>query len=230
MANITKFRTSMGGFNRADVANYMESMAAEHHRVKKQMQEENDFLSARLAELEQQTVAQSAQLQELQQKLTDTEAALSSAETALSSTESALEEALTMIEERDAIQAAQEAAAELAAQEAAAELAAQEAAAEEAEPAPDYTAMELEAYRRAEAMERTAQERSVRIRRKVSNYLDNLSARYEQTGQEMEALSEDIRTNLKRLQEALSDLDLIFEEASGRFDTLDTDEVSLEDK
>ena len=78
-------------------------------------------------------------------------------------------------------------------------------------------------------MERTAQERSVRMRRKVSDFLDNLSARYEQTGQEVEALSEDIQTNLKRLQEALSDLDLIFEEASGHFDTLDADELPEEE-
>lgn len=204
MADITRFRTSMGGFNRADVANYMETMAAEHNRVKKQLQEENASLSARLAELEQQAAAQAAQLQELQQKLTDTE-------TALSSTESALEEALVMIEEQDALRAAQE------------------AAAEQAEQAPDYAAMELEAYRRAEAMERTAQERSVRMRRKVSDFLDNLSARYEQTGQEVEALSEDIQTNLKRLQEALSDLDLIFEEASGHFDTLDAGELPEEE-
>lgn len=205
MADITKFRTSMGGFNRADVANYMESMATEHSRVKKQLQEENSALSARLAELEQQTAAQAAQLQQLQQKLTDTE-------TALSSTESALEEALVMIEEQDALRAAQE------------------AAAEQAEQDPDYAAMELEAYRRAEAMERIAQERSIRMRRKVSDFLDNLSARYEQTGQEVEALSEDIQTNLKRLQETLSDLDLIFEEASGHFDALDADEVSSEEE
>ena len=205
MADITRFRTSMGGFNRADVANYMETMAAEHNRVKKQLQEENASLSARLAELEQQAAAQAAQLQELQQKLTDTE-------TALSSTESALEEALIMIEEQDALRAAQE------------------AAAEQSEQDPDYAAMELEAYRRAEAMERTAQERSVRMRRKVSDFLDNLSSRYEQTGQEVEALSEDIQTNLKRLQEALSDLDVIFEEASDSFDTLDADEVSPEEE
>ncbi len=204
MADITRFRTSMGGFNRADVANYMEAMAAEHSRVKKQLQEENDSLSARLAELEQKSAAQEALLQELQKKLTDTE-------TALSSTEAALEEALVMIEEQDALRAAQA------------------AETEQAEQNPDYAAMELEAYRRAEAMERTAQERSVRMRRKVSDFLDTLSARYEQTGQEVEALSEDIQTNLKRLQETLSDLDLIFEEASGHFDMLDADELPEEE-
>ena len=202
MANITKFRTSMGGFNRTDVANYMEAMAAEHNRAKKQLQEENETLSSRLAELEQKTAAQEAQLQELQKKLTDTE-------TALSSTEGALEEALVMIEEYDALRAAQEA--------------------EQTEQDPDYAAMELEAYRRAEAMERTAQERSVRMRRKVSDFLDNLSARYEQTGQEVEALSADIQTNLTRLQEALSDLNLIFDEASGSFDSLDADELPEEE-
>ncbi len=204
MADITRFRTSMGGFNRADVANYMEAMAAEHSRVKKQLLEENETLSARLEKLEQKSAAQAAQLQELQKKLADTE-------TALSSTEAALEEALVMVDEQEALRAAQEA----------------EAA--QTEQDPNYAAMELEAYRRAEAMERNAQERSVRMRRRVSDFLDTLSARYEQTGQEVEALSADIQTNLKRLQEALSDLDLIFEEASGSFDTLDADELPEEE-
>ena len=87
----------------------------------------------------------------------------------------------------------------------------------------DYPALELEAYRRAEATERLAQERASRLRLQLNDLLDQVSARYEQTGQEIEALSEDIRANMKRLQDALSDLELIFDETTGKFDTMDAD-------
>ena len=58
------------------------------------------------------------------------------------------------------------------------------------------TEQELEAYRRAEATERMAQERSMRLRHQLNDLLDQVSARYEQTGQEIEVLTEDIRTNM----------------------------------
>ena len=102
----------------------------------------------------------------------------------------------------------------------------QEAANAEAEKAetPDYASMELEAYRRAEATERLANERADQLRQNLSDLLDNVASRYEETGQEIQALNEDIRTSLKRLEDALSDLDVIFNETTGSFDTLDRDE------
>ena len=79
-------------------------------------------------------------------------------------------------------------------------------------------------------MERSSQERAVRLRQQLNDLLDNVSARYEQTGQEIEVLSEDIRTNMKRLQDALSDLEVIFDETTGRFDTMDADAPMSEEE
>ena len=198
MADFMKFRSSVGGFNRADVSNYIERLCAEHKRSEKRLQEENETLAARIQTLEADTAAQAAALDAARSKLEETE-------TALASTESALEEALVMVDEQEALRAAAEA---------------QQA---EQEATVNYTALELEAYRRAEATERLAQERSLRLRQQLNELLDQVSARYEQTGQEIQVLAEDIHTNLKRLQDALSDLEVIFDETSGTFDTMDAD-------
>ena len=198
MADFMKFRSSVGGFNRADVSNYIERLCAEHKRSEKRLQEENETLTARIQALEADTAAQAAALDAARSKLEETE-------TALASTESALEEALVMVDEQEALRAAAEA---------------QQA---EQEAVVDYTTLELEAYRRAEATERLAQERSMRLRQQLNELLDQVSARYEQTGQEIQVLAEDIHTNLKRLQDALSDLEVIFDETSGTFDTMDAD-------
>ena len=205
MADFTKFRTSVGGFNRSDVANYIEALSAEHKRALSKLQEEKEAMAARIAELEQAAAEQTAIKEALEEKLSGTE-------TALASTEAALEEALVMVEEQEARRA---------------EL---EAAQAQQEEVINYTTLELEAYRRAEAMERSSQERAVRLRQQLNDLLDNVSARYEQTGQEIEVLSEDIRTNMKRLQDALSDLEVIFDETTGRFDTMDADAPMSEEE
>ena len=197
MADFKKFRSSVGGFNRADVSNYIERLCAEYNRAEKKLQEENQSLTARIQALEAEAAEKTAALDAAQAKLAETE-------TALASTESALEEALVMVDEQQALRAAE------------AEQAQQAEAAH-------YATMELEAYRRAEATERMAQERSTRLRQQLNDLLDQVSARYEQTGQEIEVLTEDIRTNMKRLQDALSDLELIFDETTGKFDTMDAD-------
>ena len=201
MADFMKFRTSMGGFNRSDVSNYIESLCAEHARTTKKLQEENTALAERVQKLEAEAAANA-------EERDAAKAQLGELQTALNSTEAALEEALVMVEEQEALRAAE--------------------AEQAAEAAPDYAALELEAYRRAEATERLAQDRAARLRMQLNNLLDQISARYEQTGQEIEALSEDIRTNMKRLQEALSDLNLIFEETTDHFDTMDADAVDME--
>ena len=208
MADFTKFRTSVGGFNRSDVSNYIETLCADHRRTLKQLQEENEALAARVETLQAEVQTGAAALEESTARLTETE-------TALASTEQALEEALVMVEEQSALRAAAE------------------AQQQEQQEAINYTMLELEAYRRAEATERLAQERAARLRLQLNDLLDNVAGRYEQTGQEIEALAEDMQTAMKRLQDALSDLSVLFDETTGRFDTMDanapeTDETPTE--
>ena len=96
----------------------------------------------------------------------------------------------------------------------------EETSVEEA-PAPDYEDLELEAYRRAEAMERAANQRAAKLRAQLDELLEQMSTRYEEAGQEIQVLSEDIRINLKRLDETLSDLDAIFDEAKNGFEAME---------
>lgn len=119
---------------------------------------------------------------------------LTDTETALHETEKALEEALSLPEEQSA----------------------------EEEPAEeDYETKELEAYRRAEAMERGASERATRLRQRLTELTEHVSSRYQEAGQEIQVLTEDIRTNLKRLADTMSDLDAIFDETTDSFAELE---------
>ena len=190
MADFSRFRTSLGGFNRSDVSDYMTKMCAEHQAVLKQNQKETDALAKKLA---------------------DTELALADAVAQLDKAKNALNEKDA---ENKALRADLEAA----------ELLLSSAPAQDSEPAPDYASMELEAYRRAEAMERLAAERSAKLRQQLSDLMDAAAERYEEAGQEVSALAEDIRTNLKRLEEALSDLDTLFDDTAEGLRTLDEGE------
>ena len=202
MDDFSRFRSALNGFHRADVTAYIEKLCAEHQKELKKAQDEAAGLSQQLE------VAKAALLSEARrsEKL---EAQLAETETALESTQAALEEALTLPspepEEPEALPA--------------------EALPEE-EDDMDYPTLELEAYRRAEAMERLSAGRAARLRQQLNDLLEQVSSRYEQTGQEIQVLTEDIRTNLKRLEDTLSDLDAIFDEATGGFDALD-DEGAL---
>ena len=202
MDDFSKFRSALNGFHRADVTAYIEKLCAEHQKELKKAQDEAAGLSQQLE------VAKAALLSEARrsEKL---EAQLAETETALESTQAALEEALTLPspepEEPEALPAEE---------------------LPEEEDDMDYPTLELEAYRRAEAMERLSAGRAARLRQQLNDLLEQVSSRYEQTGQEIQVLTEDIRTNLKRLEDTLSDLDAIFDEATDGFDALD-DEGAL---
>ena len=93
MTGFTKFRSSVGGFNRVDVTNYIEKLSVEHTAALKKLEKENAALSQRLSHAESELQSKSARTSDLEQKL-------SQAETALASTEAALEEAMALVVEQ----------------------------------------------------------------------------------------------------------------------------------
>lgn len=196
MADFSKFRTSIGGFNRNDVSDYMTKICAEHQAAMRQNQKETAALTQRLE----------------------------AAELALEDAVAQLNQAKADLDARDAENQALRADLE-AAEAMLADQAAQEEAAAVQELPPDYAAMELEAYRRAEATERLAAERSARLRQQFSDLLDATAERCEESGQEIQALAEDIRTNLKRLEESLSDLEMLFGDTAEGLRVLDESET-----
>ena len=176
MADFSKFRSSLGGFHRGDVANYIESLSREHAAAMKEKTGQIDALRAELEEAE-------AEKRALQDQLDDALAALEAA------TAPAEDEA------EDETEA-------------------------EVEEAPDYPKLELEAYRRAEATERLATQRAQQLKRELVDFLENTTARYQQTGEDIAALAEDLKSGLKRLEENLSELDLLFGETAEHLETL----------
>lgn len=225
MADFVKFRTAINGFNRSDVSNFIETSAQAHETALEQAQQQLTETTKQLNEAVQQLDASNHQLAEAQKTENALRRELDEAKKALDESKKALDEQTTMSNEL--LQQLDETETALKATQSALEEAMEpeEETAQTTEAQPDYPAMELEAYRRAEAMERLSAERSAKLRSELNDLLDQVSSRYEQTGTEIQALTEDIRTNLQRLMESMSDLDVIFDETSAKFDTMDADEL-----
>ena len=183
MADFSKFRSSLGGFHRGDVANYIESLSMQHAAAMKEKSGQIDALQAELLAARQKLEEAEAEKRALRDQLDDALAALEAA------TAPAEDEA------EDETEA-------------------------EVEEAPDYPKLELEAYRRAEATERLATQRAQQLKRELVDFLENTTARYQQTGEDIAALAEDLKSGLKRLEENLSELDLLFGETAEHLETL----------
>ena len=90
--------------------------------------------------------------------------------------------------------------------------------AETPETEPDS---ELAAYRRAALTEQNAAARARRLQAHVSALCDNARSRYQDTGEEISALSVDLTTGIERLQDALAELQLIFDQSEDAFEALE---------
>lgn len=186
MSDFSKFRGSLGGFNRTDVADYIEKLCLTHAAELKER-------SRRAEELQ-------TQLEETRAKLRETEADRDRLQDQLQEARDALEAATAPEPEPEEPEEPEEA--------------------EAPEEAPDYPSLELEAYRRAEATERLAARRAEQLKRELTDFLENTTARYQQTGEDIAALAEDLKSGLMRLEENLSELDLLFNETTEHLETL----------
>lgn len=194
MSDFSKFRGSLGGFNRTDVADYIEKLCLTH-----------------AAELKE----RSRRAEELQTQLEETRAKLRETEADRDRLQDQLQEA------RDQLQEAQDALEAATAPEPEPEEPEEPEAAEAPEEAPDYPSLELEAYRRAEATERLAARRAEQLSRQMQEFVAHISQRYAETGEEIAALSEDMRSDLQRLQDSLSDLESLFTETTDHFESVE---------
>lgn len=194
MSDFSKFRGSLGGFNRTDVADYIEKLCLTHAAELKER-------SRRAEELQ-------TQLEETRAKLRETEADRDRLQDQLQEAQDQLQEA------QDALEAAT-------APEPEPEEPEEPEEAEAPEEAPDYPSLELEAYRRAEATERLAARRAEQLNRQMQEFVAHISQRYAETGEEIAALSEDMRSDLQRLQDSLSDLESLFTETTDHFESVE---------
>ena len=184
MSDFSKFRGSLGGFNRTDVADYIEKLCLTHAAEPKER-------SRRAEELQ-------TQLEETRAQLRETEADRDRPQAQLQEAHDALEAATAPEPEPEEPEEA-----------------------EAPEEAPDYPSLELEAYRRAEATERLAARRAEQLSRQMQEFVAHISQRYAETGEEIAALSEDMRSDLQRLQDSLSDLESLFTETTDHFESVE---------
>lgn len=198
MADISKFRSALGGFNREDVVNYIESMSLEQQKQLRKLQEENEKLRSEKNALAELLAAANSDLSTLREQ------------------DAALSEQVELLAQQ---------AAELAEQVKAEPEEAPEETSEAAEPV-DYASLELEAYRRAEQTERNAAVRADKIYRQLTGLCEHARERYSDAGDEIAALSADLTANLGRLQETLAELRLVFDEAENAFDEMDLPQQS----
>lgn len=197
MSDFSKFRGSLGGFNRTDVADYIEKLCLTH-----------------AAELKE----RSRRAEELQTQLEETRAQLRETEADRDRLQDQLQEARDQLQEaQDALEAATAPEPEPEEPEEPEESEVVEAP----EEAPDYPSLELEAYRRAEATERLAARRAEQLSRQMQEFVAHISQRYAETGEEIAALSEDMRSDLQRLQDSLSDLESLFTETTDHFESVE---------
>ena len=200
MSDVSRFRSAINGFNRTDVVNYVESISVEHQKQLRQLQNE-------LAQLRAENGTLSAEKDALTEKVGELEAALDAAKTALAAEQEARkqaeDEALELLERVPAEEAPEDDT---------------EPEAETPETEPDS---ELAAYRRAALTEQNAAARARRLQAHVSALCDNARSRYQDTGEEISALSVDLTTGIERLQDALAELQLIFDQSEDAFEALE---------
>lgn len=97
------------------------------------------------------------------------------------------------------------------------------AAEAEEEDITDADALELEAYRRAEAAERNAVQRANRLYEQMSAVCSDLNGRMSRSDQEITLLHKELTQILERMQESVADLQLIFDEAPDKIKALGAD-------
>ena len=205
----TQFRSALHGFNRYDVVNYIEKASGEHERALRELQKENAALSEQLHTLERERDTEREALQSLR----DASAAAEAEKDELSALLAASEEENASLREQLAAASAPV------------------AQPQEAEPetaAPSSDALELAAYRRAEAVERGAVERAGALYDRMSSVCQSLSDRVQASGSEVSLLYTELSDSLGRMREALADLKLVLEQAPEEISALH-DEVAPHD-
>ncbi len=225
MADFSKFRTAVSGFNRTDVVNYIESTSIEHQKALRKLTDERDKLAAENARLQVELAGLQKRLEQAQ---SDNDA-LSEQVSALAQEGSELAEQLKKSEEarqelltRPETQPEEEPAPQPEEPE---EAQTPEGPAQE----PSLTEKELTAYRRAEQTERNAAVRARRIYAQLSNLCEDARTRYMDSGEEIAALAADLSTGLSRLQDAFAEVQVIFDDAQNAFDDMQLPETAAEE-
>lgn len=193
MATPQNFRSAFNGFNREDVAHYLEYINSKHQSQVNQLTAEIDELRARLEQ------KPSEDQSELVCSLQEQCVVLNSQ----------LEEALAAKEKLEARCAALE----------------QQLAESKPEPAAEAApassvSEELEAYRRAERIEREARERAELVYFQANSVLTEATAKVDSVSGEITDIADQVMSQLTQLQMAVSSSKQALQDASSIMNTI----------
>lgn len=191
MAAAQNFRSAFNGFNREDVVHYLEYLNAKHSSQLNQLTAENEALRKQvdaLPELESQQLLVSS----LEEKCAELTRQLAETQSRCTGLEQQLEAAQAQCAE---LQQAQPA--------------------EAPEPVLSPSASdELEAYRRAERIEREARERAELVYFQATSVLTEASAKVDGISADITEMADKVMTQLTQLQVAVSSSKQALQDAS----------------
>ena len=198
MEDLQTFRTAFNGFNREDVVQYIEELNARHDSEICQLNTDMQYLQEKLTQYED--LAEDAMDEddiELAQKVEEQAAVLVEQSDRIAELEQQLAEA------KEATQTAEALLEEAEAQNA--ELLKQlNAALARQTGAMNQQEAELNAYRRAERVERQANERAMQIHDQVSGVLTGATGKVDEAAAQIAAMTEAAMAQLKQLQLAVT--------------------------
>ena len=185
MSTPQSFRSAFNGFNREDVVHYLEYLNTKHNSQINQLTAENESLRQQVDALPD-AESQRLLVASLEEKCAELTRQLDTAQTRCAELEQQLEQA-----------------------------AAKEQPAEAPAPALSPSASdELEAYRRAERIEREAKERAELVYFQATNVLTEASAKVDGISSDITEMADKVMTQLTQLQVAVSSSKQALQDAS----------------
>lgn len=185
MSTPQSFRSAFNGFNREDVVHYLEYLNTKHNNQINQLTAENESLRQQVDALPD-AESQRLLVASLEEKCAELTRQLDTAQTRCAELEQQLEQAV-----------------------------AKEQPAEAPAPALSPSASdELEAYRRAERIEREAKERAELVYFQATNVLTEASAKVDGISSDITEMADKVMTQLTQLQVAVSSSKQALQDAS----------------
>lgn len=208
MAEQQNFRTAFNGFNREDVVQYIEEINTKHAAQISQLNSDMQYLQDKLTQYENLAEDDGEDpCPELEQKVEDQANALVEQSDRIAELEKQLAEA------KEAAQTAEALLEEAAAENKRLQDDLKQALARNSSFMTQQDA-ELNAYRRAERVERQANERAMQISNQVNGVLGDATVKVDEAAAQIAAMAEDAMNQLKQLQLAVTGSKLILQEAA----------------
>ena len=187
MALSFNFRSSIGGFHREDVVQYIEYMNSKHTTEVNQLLSEMEALRSKLAQYESAPDLRE-DVSRLQSQLEEANARADRAEQEKAQAQAACQDALAQVQKLEQTQAE--------------------------EVSKQLAAMELEAYRRAETVERNAKLRAEQLYRQATGTLAQATTQVDTAAGNLRQIADQVTGQLSQLQIAVESSKIAMQDAA----------------